>query len=133
MVVLIDREYNKRWEFYMILHCMKKSTWNERKTKEYWGQRNIDAEGFLHCSTVEYFWRVAPNFDEVEDELVIVCLDEEKIKSEVRYEDGDNCGRAYPHVYGLINNSAVIKVLPFLRDENGKYVKNNEFAEYEDR
>lgn len=117
----------------MIIHCMKKSTWEDRKNKAYWGQRNIDAEGFLHCSTVEYFWRVAPNFDNIQDELVLVCLDENKIESDVRYEDGDNCGRAYPHVYGLINNSAVIKVLPFLRDENGKYVKNVEFAEYEDR
>lgn len=117
----------------MILHCMKKSTWEDRKTKAYWGQRNIDAEGFLHCSTVEYFWRVAPNFDNIEDELVLVCLDEDKIESEVRYEDGDNCGRAYPHVYGLINNSAVIMVLPFLRDENGKYIKNIEFDEYKDR
>lgn len=25
----------------MILHCMKKTTWEERKNKEYWGQRNI--------------------------------------------------------------------------------------------
>lgn len=64
---------------------------------------------------------------------MLICLDEEKLESEVRYEDGDNCGRAYPHVYGLINNSAVINVLPFQRDEKGKYVKNKEFAEYEDR
>ena len=112
----------------MILHCMKKTTWEERKNKEYWGQRNIDAEGFLHCSTVEYFWRVAPNFDGATDELVLVCIDEERLESEVRYEDGDNCGRTYPHIYGLVNNSAVIKVLPFLRDEEGKYVKNPEFA-----
>ena len=69
----------------MILHCMKKATWEERKNKEYWGQRNIDVEGFLHCSTVEYFWRVAPNFDNVTDELVLVCIDEEKLEAEVRY------------------------------------------------
>ena len=79
------------------------------------------------------FKKINANFDNIEDELVLVCLDEEKIESEVRYEDGDNCGRAYPHVYGLINNSAVIMVLPFLRDENGKYVKNIEFARFEDR
>ena len=48
----------------MILHCMKKSIWEERKNKEYWGQRNIDAEGFLHCSTIEYFWRIAWLFEE---------------------------------------------------------------------
>ncbi len=62
----------------MILHGMKKSTWEERKNKEYWGQRNLDAEGFLHFSTVEYFWRVAPNFDKVQDEFVLICIDEKR-------------------------------------------------------
>ena len=49
---------------------------------------------------------------------MLVCIDEDKLKSEVRYEDGDNCGREYPHVYGLINNDAVIKVLPFLKQQS---------------
>ena len=117
----------------MILQCMKKTTWEERKDKECWGNRNIDADGFIHCSTVEYFWRVAPAFNNVTEELVLVCIDESKLKSEVRYEDGDNCGRAYPHVYGLINNDAVIDVLPFLRNEDGTYKKNPEFADIQER
>lgn len=117
----------------MIIHCMKKATWEERKKKECWGKRNLEAEGFIHCSTIEYFWRVAPNFKDVKEEMVILCIDENKLVSEVRYEDGDNCGRCYPHVYGLINNSAVEKVLPFLRDDKGNYVKNPEFLDVEDR
>lgn len=116
----------------MIIHCMRKSTWEERKNKPFWGKRNMELDGFIHCSTVEYFWRVAPNFKEVNEELVLVCIDESKLTSEVKYEDGDNCGRAYPHVYGLVNNDAVIDVLPFLRDEKGDYIKNSEFSEYED-
>lgn len=117
----------------MILHCMKKSIWEERKNKEYWGQRNLDSEGFLHCSIIEYFWRIVWLFEEEQDEFVIVCIDEKKLESEVRYEDGDNCGRTYPHIYGLVNNSAVVDVLPFLRDASGKYVKNPEFLNVKDR
>lgn len=117
----------------IILHCMKKSTWEERKNKELWGKRNIKAEGFIHCSKPEYFWRVAPNFDGTSNEMVILCIDEEKLSADVRYEDGDNCGRAYPHIYGLINNSAVTAVLPFLRDENGKWVKNPELKSFENK
>ena len=112
----------------MILHCMKKITWEERKNKESWGQLNLDAEGFIHCSTIEYFWRVSENFVSVKEEMVLLCIDEDKLKSEVRYEDGDNCGRAYPHIYGLVNHDAVVQVLPFLRDEDGAWIKNPEFA-----
>lgn len=117
----------------MILHCMKKTTWEERKHKLAWGNRNIQADGFIHCSTAEYFWRVAPNFKDIEEELVLLCIDESKLKAEVRYEDGDNCGRFYPHVYGLINNDAVIAVLPFIKDTNGNYIKNRELAHIEDK
>ena len=117
----------------MIIHRMKKSLWEERKDKAYWGQRNLDAEGFLHCSTIEYFWRIVWLFEDIKEEFVIVCINEEELEAEVRYEDGDNCGRAYPHIYGLVNNSAVVNVLPFMRDENGKYVKNPEFMEVENR
>ncbi len=117
----------------MILHCMKKSTWEERKNKESWGKRNIEAEGFIHCCQPEYFWRVAPNFDDVKEEMLILCLDESKLSAEIKFEDGDNCGRAYPHVYGLINNSAVIAILPFLRDKNGKWVKNLEIFMFENK
>ncbi|MBQ7875201.1 MAG: DUF952 domain-containing protein [Oscillospiraceae bacterium] len=116
----------------MIFHIMKKSTWEERKNKELWGKRDIEAEGFIHCSQPEYLWRVAPNFDGIEDALVILCIDEGKLSAEVKYEDGDNCGRSYPHIYGPINNSAVTAVLPFLRDENGRWIKNPEFSETED-
>lgn len=117
----------------MIIHCMKKSTWEDRKEKEYWGARNIEADGFIHCSTPELFWRVAPNFKYIDEELILVCIDEKKLKAEVKFEDEEDCGRYYPHVYGLINNSSVIQVLPFLKDKNGNYVKNEELLNYLDK
>ena len=52
---------------------------------------------------------------------------------QVKYEDGDNCGREYPHVYGMINNDAVIAVLPFIKDKDGIWQKNPEFGEIQDR
>jgi len=49
----------------MILHYMRKFCWQECKTKEFWGEELLAHEGFIHCSTVEYFWRVAPNYKEM--------------------------------------------------------------------
>lgn len=117
----------------MIIHCMLKSKWDERKDKKEWGDEELKQEGFIHCSTIEYFWRVAPNFLDVEEPMVILCIDEKKLISEVRYEDGDNCGRFYPHIYGTVNNEAVIKVLPFLKAIDGKLQKNPEFLNTEDK
>ena len=65
--------------------------------------------------------------------LVIVCIDETKLHAEVRYEDGGDCGRLYPHIYGLVNRDAVTAVLPFLRDTQGRYIKNSELKEFADQ
>ncbi len=117
----------------MILHCLKQSSWEAVKNQETWGEELILQDGFIHCSTIEYFWRVAPNFQSVGEDLVLLCIDENELVSEVRYEDGDNCGRFYPHVYGVINHSAIKMVLPFLRNNSGEYIKNPEFSHIDDR
>ncbi len=130
---VLEKVKNVFSEYSTILHVMKKSTWEERKNKDLWGKRNIEAEGFIHRSQPEYFWRVAPNFEDSAEELVILCIDENKLSSKVLYEDGDGCKRSYPHVYGTINSSAVTAGLPFLRDENGKWLKNPELENFEDK
>lgn len=112
----------------MIINCMKKRVWEERKNEEVWGKRNIEEDGFIHCSSVDYFDQVAPFFKDTNEELVLICIDENKLTSEVRYEEDDKSVKAYPHVYGLINNDAVIRVIPFLRDEKGDYLRNPELS-----
>lgn len=111
----------------MILHCMKKGEWNKVKNKKTFGKKDVRKYGFIHCSTVEYFWRVAPNFRAVKEPLVLICIDENKLSAQVKYEDSDGAGRYYPHVYGEINTDSVVAVLPFNKDINGNYIKNSEF------
>ncbi len=118
----------------MIVHCMKKRSWQQVQGQDFWGQNGIDKYGFVHCCTVEYLWRVLPGFEKDHDKRVLICINEDKLLSEVRYEDHkDYPGRYYPHVYGLINNDSVIMVLEYLKDEAGHYLKNPEFAAIEDR
>jgi len=112
---------------------MKKATWEQVKDQRYFGDKSIEMEGFVHCSPVEYMWRVAPNFENITDELVLLCIDENKLEAEVKWEDGDNCGRSYPHVYGLINTDAVIMILPYLKDEDGNWIKNKELEGIPDK
>ena len=111
----------------MIIHCMHEKLWNKVKNKESFGKKDVRKFGFIHCSTVEYFWRVAPNFKGVKEPLVLICIDENKLLSEVKYEDSDGTGRYNLHVYGEINTDSVVAVLPFNKDINGNYIKNSEF------
>lgn len=105
-----------------ILHCMKESTWNSVKDHAYYGKESIDACGFIHCASIENFWRVAPNLKDMAEPLLLLYIDTNKVEAEVKWEDDGNYGRKYPHIYGELNLDAVVKVAPLLKDEQGEFI-----------
>ncbi|WBW97389.1 DUF952 domain-containing protein [Oceanirhabdus sp. W0125-5] len=118
----------------IILHCVKKKNWDKVCNEKEYGYTDFKRNGFIHCSSIEYFWRVTEHFNEQDTEYVILCIDTDKVKAEIKWEDCDsNPGRYYPHIYGPIERNAIINVLPFLRDPNGNYIKNPEFNNIEDK
>ena len=58
----------------MILQCMEEKSWNKVKNEKSFGQNDLEKFGFIHCSSIVYFWRVAPNFKEVKEPLVIIFI-----------------------------------------------------------
>lgn len=114
----------------VILHCLKQRDWEEAKNKPYYGSDYIKTEGFIHCSSIENFWRVAPNFKNIDEPLVLLCIDTDQVEAEIKWEDDGNYGREYPHIYGELNLDAVVNVVPFIRDEEGNFVLNEELKLY---
>ena len=110
----------------MIVLCMRKKRWEAVKELSQWGVEEVAECGFIHCSTLENFCYVACEFEQ--EELVIACIDENMLNSEVRYELDEASGQLFPHIYGLINQQAVIDILPYLHDEDGHWQANEGFA-----
>ena len=53
------------------------------------------------------------------------------MEAEVKWEDADNSGIKYPHVYGVINIEAIQKILPFEKDKKGHWIKNQELMKFQ--
>lgn len=39
----------------MILHCMTEKSWNKVKNEKSFGKEDLRKNGFIHCSTIEFF------------------------------------------------------------------------------
>ena len=118
----------------IILHCTEKKNWDKFCSESEYGYMEIEKNGFIHCSSIEYFWRVTKHFNQKDTEYVILCIDTTKVRSEIKWEDCEsNGGRYYPHIYGTIPRNSIIDVLPYLRDNKGNYIKNSEFCEVENK
>lgn len=117
----------------MILKCIKKSVWDLNKDKKEWGEEELQACGFIHCSTIELLLRVTPKFKNIDEEMVILFIDENKLVAKVKYEYSNKLDGYFPHIYGLINNSAVDKVLPYIKDNNNNCIINRELLILNDK
>ena len=111
----------------MILHITSNKKWEQAKLGNEYTAPSLRTEGFIHCSTVKQVVDTANLFYKGQAELVLLCIDETKLKSECKFESptginhNPDVGNLFPHVYGPINISAIIKVLDFPVDSKGRF------------
>ena len=76
--------------------------------------RTLDEEGFIHASRRDQVQGVFDRYYAgLGEDLVLLTIDPGRLDAEVRVEAvGDD---TYPHVYGPINRSAVVDVVPLDR------------------
>lgn len=112
-----------RWQLkspYLILHIVPAVDWG--KVKDNYSAPSLEREGFIHCSLPAQVIRPANALFRGQANLLLLCLDVRKLKPDVIYEDCYEAGEEFPHVYGPINLSAVIEVVPFPTEANGEFL-----------
>jgi len=105
----------------IILHITKREQWEKAKLKGVYRSDTLDLQGFIHCSTPQQIIKVANTLYHAQRELVLLCIDTNKVQSEIKYESVKS-EELYPHIYGPLNTDAVVKVLDFEPTKNGKFV-----------
>lgn len=105
----------------MILHITTKSDWEEAREKGVYVADSLKTEGFIHCSRPEQVIRVANYLFKGQIDLVLLCINEDRVLSEIRYEGKEQIGEDFPHIYGPLNLDAVVDVLDFKPDSNGLF------------
>ncbi|MBD2504000.1 DUF952 domain-containing protein [Anabaena azotica] len=102
-----------------IIHITKRQQWEEAKNIGIYRAKSLDNEGFIHCSKATQITKVANRFFRNQTELVLLFIDADKVKAEIRYEMAD--GELFPHIYGELNVDAVYQVIAFEAGEDGLF------------
>ena len=105
----------------MILHIVDKEKWLIEKAKGIYVPSSLESDGYIHCSTKEQAVNVANFLYNGQDGLVLLCIDSNKVSSEIIYEDLYETGKLFPHIYGPLNIDAVFKVVNFLPNSDGTF------------
>lgn len=110
-----------------IFHCVRKRDYDPNT--EFYGHRSIQKCGFIHCSDLDTYYLVAPNFAADPEERILLLINTDKVTAPIRWEDG-GANTDFPHIYGLLNTDAVETVLPHLWSEDRVWIPNKELAQY---
>ena len=65
-------------------------------------------DGFIHCCTPAQLAGVLKRYFKGASGLVLLHLDESKLKAELKYEPSTS-DEKFPHLYGAINCDAVVR------------------------
>ena len=75
--------------------------------------RTLAEEGFIHASTAEQVPLVAGAYYQGVPDLLLLVIDTERVRPELRYERVPGQPDPYPHIYGPLNLDAVLETRPF--------------------
>ena len=74
------------------------------------GKELMIDEGFIHASTEKQFPLIIPRLVNKGGGFMVLFIDTEKLKSEIKWEYSSSLNQDFPHIYGEINMDAVIKI-----------------------
>lgn len=80
---------------------------------------SLQREGFIHCSTRAQVLRTAARFFGGRPGLVLLCIEVERLGSQLRYEAAD--GELFPHCYGPIPLDVIPAVIDFPCRPDGSF------------
>ena len=104
----------------MILHIATRGAWQRAQAAGAYRGDTLDVQGFIHCSHPEQVVTVANARFRGRTDLLLLCVDEALLASELREEEGEP-GQLFPHIYGPLNLDAVATVVEFLPGDGGTF------------
>lgn len=71
------------------------------------------SEGFIHCCDKQQLAGVVSRYYQDNDDVVLMVVDVDALEPALIHENTVGGSELFPHIYGPINRSAIIEIIPF--------------------
>ncbi len=96
-----------------IFHIARSADNAHRDSDEDYRCASLDSEGFIHCCDQHQLEGVVARYYSEVDDVQLMILDVDKLDAPLILENTVGGAEMFPHVYGPINASCILDVLPF--------------------
>lgn len=104
-----------------IIYCLTPAPyWSQFEGQAEYFPRDYEEEGFIHATKGDELLERVMNrvYASYEGELLLLVIHEDRVTSEVKYEQARD-GHLYPHIYGPLNTDAIVEVRRMERGSKG--------------
>lgn len=105
----------------LILHLAAADAWAEAARAGVYEADSLAAEGFIHCSDPDQVVRVANARFRNRRDLMLLQIAVARLEAPLRYENLEGGDERFPHIYGPLPLSAVVRATPFPPDAGGLF------------
>jgi uncharacterized protein (DUF952 family) len=81
----------------------------------------VAEQGFIHASAAEQVAPVANLFYQGLPDLLVLVIDPDRVRAEIRAEPVPGSDTPFPHIYGPLNPDAVVTVRPLAPGPDGRF------------
>jgi uncharacterized protein (DUF952 family) len=104
-----------------IFHITTRTDWSKALGKGTYEADTLKSQGFMHCSKPDQVQAIGNRLFRGQSDLVLLCIDPERVTADFRYEHAEGCGEVFPHIYGALNMDAVTAVIDFVPGVDGTF------------
>lgn len=109
-----------------LLHLIGAAQWRVALDAGSVVDASLVTEGFIHLSRVDQVALPAQRLFAGRQDLLVLVVDPERLRDEVRWEPGvpgDPAAMRFPHLFGPLPTAAVTSVLPYRPTSGGAFVQ----------
>jgi uncharacterized protein (DUF952 family) len=103
----------------VILHITTRPEWDAARAAGEYRADTLASEGFIHASTREQVLGVADARFRGTPDLVLLVIDPDRVRPDLRWEESEPNLPPFPHIYGPLNTDAVVDVVAFPEGPSG--------------
>lgn len=105
----------------LLFHITTKDNWKEYKTNGNYEPKTLESEGFIKCSSGNQLEDTANRIFSDKDEILLLVIDVSLVREDIKYEEDEDTGKKYPHIYGPLSTNAIIDKIAIQAEENGTF------------
>jgi uncharacterized protein (DUF952 family) len=105
----------------ILLHITTLADWAAGLAAGAYRPASLTAEGFIHCSTYAQAAATANRYFPGRTDLVLLCIEPSRLTAPLRFEPPPGRTEPFPHLYGPLAPSAVIRVVDFPCGPDGRF------------